>query len=417
MNTMKLSEFGDLMKKVIEPVIQDQLFRDTVLLSKLDKNRNVKYHNWTFYITAMTGRHSGVYNVAEWDTINDGRFSTAQMTTKAKYAYGRHTFTDVALEGIEGDAGSLADLLTLATTELKDSISRSFQRQFSSYGRGVLAKVKTGTTGTTITLEWRDQTDFWLGSDYLTAGQKILIGTEIEIKAGTADEVTVVSVPDMNTVVVDSAITVVAEDLIVNQKVWNSTTSEYNEMAGIMNLVDNTDTGALDGIVPDTNFQGVAKATNAWANGYVYKPSSYETLSLQRMTEYYLYCRKYGNPDLIRVNSDLYAKYGALLEGNKRHINTMNLDGWFVGIEFAAGTKPIPVVLDYDTDFSSVEILDTKSFTYGEMAPVGFLDRDGQILRNVGGNSANFTAIMRAYGNLICLKPRANARLTGIKST
>jgi hypothetical protein len=75
------------------------------------------------------------------------------MTTKAKYAYGRHTFTDVALEGIEGDAGSLADLLTLATTELKDSISRSFQRQFSSYGRGVLAKVKTGTTGTTITLE------------------------------------------------------------------------------------------------------------------------------------------------------------------------------------------------------------------------------------------------------------------------
>ena len=49
------------------------------------------------------------------------------------------------------------------------------------------------------------------------------------------------------------------------------------------------------------------------------------------------------------------------------------------------------------------------------MAPIGFLDRDGMVLRNVGGDSANFTAIMRAYGNLINLKPRANARLTGIK--
>ena len=49
------------------------------------------------------------------------------------------------------------------------------------------------------------------------------------------------------------------------------------------------------------------------------------------------------------------------------------------------------------------------------MAPVGFVDRDGMILRNVGGNSANFTAIMRAYGQLINLKPRGNARLTAMK--
>jgi hypothetical protein len=94
-----------------------------------------------------------------------------------------------------------------------------------------------------------------------------------------------------------------------------------------MNLIDNTATGAIDGIVPSTNFQGVARATNGWANGYVYKPSAYETLSLSRMTQYYLYARKYGKPDLIRTGSDLFAKYGSLLETNKRHVNTMQLDG------------------------------------------------------------------------------------------
>jgi hypothetical protein len=106
-----------------------------------------------------------------------------------------------------------------------------------------------------------------------------------------------------------------------------------------------------------------------------------------------------------------------LLETNKRHVNTMQLDGWFTGIEFAGGDKPIPVVLDYDANNESVEMLDCKTFTYWEMAPVGFMNRDGQVLRNVWGTSANFTAIMRAYGQLINLKPRANARITGIKST
>ena len=65
MSTITLADFGNLMKKVIEPVIQDQLFRDTILLTKLNINKNVKLANGTFYITALTGRHSGVYSTAE----------------------------------------------------------------------------------------------------------------------------------------------------------------------------------------------------------------------------------------------------------------------------------------------------------------------------------------------------------------
>lgn len=402
------------MKKVIEPVIQDQLFRETVLLSKLEKNKNVKFANGTFYITALTGRHSGVYSIKEWDTITDGAFSTGQMTTKAKYTYGRHTFTDVALEGIQGDAGSIANVLTLATEELKDAIQRLFQRQFSSRGRGVLGKISTNATSATLTLYGRDQTGHGIGSDYLTPGQKIYVGTEVAIKAGTADAVTVLTVNSDTSITVDSSITVVQDDWITNQQVRDSVAVLYNEMSGIMNLLDNTATGALDGIVPDTNFQGLARATNARVNANMYKPAAYEVLSLARLQEYYMKARKYGKPDLIRMNSDLYTKYGALLNTDKRFVNTMDLGGGFVGLEFASGSNPVPVVLDFDCDEQSAEILDTKTFTYGEMAPIGFVDRDGQVIRNVGGNSANFTAIMRAYWDLICLKPRANARVTGL---
>ena len=65
MTMITLATLGDLMKKVIEPVIQDQLFRETILLNKLQINKNVKLLNGKFYITALTGRHSGVYKIAE----------------------------------------------------------------------------------------------------------------------------------------------------------------------------------------------------------------------------------------------------------------------------------------------------------------------------------------------------------------
>lgn len=415
MSTITLAEFGNLMKKVIEPVIQDELFRETILLNKLQINKNVKLSNGTFYITAVTGRHAGVYSVAEGDAIADGSFKTAQMNVKSKYLYGRHTFTDIALEGIEGDAGSIANLLTTATEELKDSIQRAYQRQFSSYGQGVLATVKTGVTGTSITLTAKDQTDYGFGTTYLTEGQSILIGTKAQVEAGTADAVIVSAVVSDTVITVDTSITVVAGDVIVNQKAWDSTNSVYTEMAGVMNLIDNTATGAIDGRAPDTNFQGVARSTNNFANAFVYKPAAYETLTIERLTEYYLKARKIGKPDLLRAGADLYSKYASLLTQNKRYVNTMQLPGGFEGIEFAAGSNPVPIVLDYDTDEASVEILDMNTFTYGEMAPIGFVDRDGMILRNVGGNSANFTAVMRAYGQLINLKPKGNARVTGLK--
>ena len=58
--------------------------------------------------------------------------------------------------------------MTTATEELKDSIQRAYQRQFSSYGQGVEAKVKTGGTGTTIVMYAKDQVDQGDGTDWLT---------------------------------------------------------------------------------------------------------------------------------------------------------------------------------------------------------------------------------------------------------
>lgn len=404
MATILLSDLGDLLKKVIQPIIQDQLFRETILLNKLQKNKGITMNNGTFYITAKTAEHSGVYNVPEGGSINDGKFSTAQMNAKSKYAYGRHTFTDQAIEALDGNPDALVNILTEASDELKNSMARDMQRQFYSFGQGVLATVNGAVTGTTITVNGPAQKK--LGTQFIYPGQKLQIGTKAQIEWGTADAVTVVDVPTETTFTVSASVTVADADLIVKDQAYDLTNSVYTDMNGIMGLIDNNSSPVW------STLQGLSRSTKGFLNAPVYKPGSDEVLTISRMEEYYLKARKFGNPDIVLSNSDLYAKYSSLLEASKRQVNTMDLSGGFTALEFAAGSKAIGVALDYDCDPTNMHILDTQSLSIGEMAPLSFLDTDGQIIRNIGGNSANFSAIMKFYGELIVLRPKANARLT-----
>lgn len=250
------------------------------------------------------------------------------MTVDAKYTYGRHTFTDVSLEGIEGDEGSVANLLATATDELKMELQKDAQRQMVfGFGQGVLGTVSTGVTGTTITVEDGSVTgDNMPGTEHIREGQKILIGTKSEVEAGTADAVTVVNVLSNTQFTVSSSITVVDGDVIVKAGVYSN--SAYNEMAGVRNLLDNASSPY------DTTFQGITRATSGWVNGFVRKGSA-ETLTIARITEYYLQARKYGKPNLILMGSKLYAKYIALLDDKKRYVDIKVGMAQFTGVEFA----------------------------------------------------------------------------------
>ena len=285
-------------------------------------------------------------------------------------------------------------------------IEKDAQRQITfGYGQGVIGAISSGTTGTTMTVKGASAN--FPGTEYIREGQKLLIGTKAEIEAGTAEAVTVVNVLSETQFTISASTTVVTDDLIVKAKAWNAGDSVYNEMAGIRNLLDNTSSPV------DSTFQGITRATNGWVNGHVRKGSA-EVLTMARLTEYYLKARKYGRPNLILMGSDLYGKYIALLDEKKRYVDVKVGMSQFTGVEFAGGSDSIPVMLDYDMPPQDIYILDTTTRTLGEMAPISFLDRDGQILRNDGGNSAKFSAIMKYYSNLVLLKPRANARLASM---
>lgn len=58
MSTITLADFGALLKEVVEPVIQDQLFRDNVFLSQIQRNKSIKIANGEFKVVATAGAHS-----------------------------------------------------------------------------------------------------------------------------------------------------------------------------------------------------------------------------------------------------------------------------------------------------------------------------------------------------------------------
>ena len=58
MALIELADFEALLKEVVQPVIQDQLFRDNVLLSQLQRNKAIKVANGEFKVVATAGAHS-----------------------------------------------------------------------------------------------------------------------------------------------------------------------------------------------------------------------------------------------------------------------------------------------------------------------------------------------------------------------
>lgn len=408
---ISITDLWNLLKEDILPVIQNQLFTENLFTAELEKNKQTTFNNNTFNVVATTGQHSWVYSISENWTIEDGNFSTAKMQVPAKFTYGRHTFTDIALEWVEWDEWSIANILTMAWDQLKMAMQREINRQWEYwYWQWTLGTVNTWATWTTVTVDW--EANYWHWTHFLAPWMKLLIGTKAEIEGWTADEVTIADVLSDTEFTTTTSFTSVTGDLIVKKQVFDSWSSTYNEMNWFRNLIDNASSPY------SSTFQWVNRATNNWVNANVYKNWwTHVEFTIELLRQYVLKASKWGNPNLIMMNYLLYDKYISLLEGNKRFVDVKTASGSFQGVAFAWQNWDIPIVLSYDVPLDEIYIVDNSTFTIGEMAPLGFLDRDWQVLRNVGGTTNQFTAIMKYYGNLINLNPRANARLTDMKAT
>ena len=98
-------------------------------------------------------------------------------------------------------------------------------------------------------------------------------------------------------------------------------------------------------------------------------------------------------------------------------MNTVDLKGWFKGLEVSVWAQPIPMVADYDCPAWNLFALDTSTFSLAELNALQYLaDGSWAIMTNVYDSTwariPAFQTTMKFYGNLVCTNPRANGKLT-----
>jgi len=397
-----IAQISALLEKLILPTIKDQLFNKTVLLKYFKKNNmGLTFNNDKIYITALTSGHSWVGFTGSQGAITVGKSTDQQMVASAKFWYGSHIIWDSAIQTAKGKPGAITNLVKKLGADLEMEFKKSLNRQLFGDGKWTLTLINgAGSATATHTVD---------STRFLRVGQVLQIGTTAQIEAGTADEATVSTINSATSVTFTSAITTADNDVVITKWVYNTTDSQYEELDGLSNLVSNNtvDSGS--------SFQGIPRLTNDWTNSYVEASSA--VLTEAHIIDLISYISEFGNPDLIITTVALRNKYSSLLSAQKRYMNTVDLKGWFKGLEVSVWEQPIPMVADYDCPAWVLFWLDTETFSLAELNPLEYLvDGSWAIMTNVydtdGKRIPAFQTTMKFYGNLVCTNPRANWKLT-----
>lgn len=382
---LSIADISAVLKKVIHPSIQSQIPKEVILLDQIKKNVGVEVSNNQIYISARTGKHSGIYSVAEGTEPKTGKAKYQQPVASVKYAFGTLELTDQAIEAAsKGEVKAIAAILATEIQALKEDFKLDLNRQLHGAGTGILAQTTgTGANGTTVVLD--SNPNGGDANEYFAEGMYVNFST-----AGTNQ---ISSLVGTTGIVLATATTWVDNEVITKMSA-----AEAMGLAGIIDDGDNVST-----------IQGITRSSNPWANSFVYDTAA--TLAEANMISTYLRTRRWGSADAILMGVDLYTKYGALLSSQKQTQNGVLLGGW-KGLEFMGGQ--VGVFLDFDTWSGYVQMPKFSALTIAEMSkPFAWLEADahGGILKRSSSNRTIWEGTMKYYFNLVALLFKCHARM------
>jgi len=384
---LTISDISAVLKRIIRPVIEGQLRKESLLFDKVKRNVGVTVANNQVFIAARTGRHSGIYTVAEGVEPRSGKAKYQQPNTTIKFAFGTLELTDQAIEAASGGSvKSIASILSTEIMALKDDIRMDLNRQFHGDATGKLCLANgAGSATTALTIDGHPAgLD---ASDYLSDGMFISIG------GGPAREIA--SVDSATGVTLSTADTWADDDVI--KKV------DASEMMGLAGIIDDGDNVAT--------IQNITRSSNPWSNSFVDDTS--ETLTELMMIDLYLKTRRHGGANVIFAGESLFSKYGSLITSLKRTANLKEiLSGGWKGLEFMGGD--VGVFLDPDTWTGYMQFVNFNALTIAQLTkPFQWLEADahGGILKRSSSNRTVWEGTLKYYAELVGLRFKAHGRL------
>lgn len=404
---MNLSNASNVLKVFYLGPIREQLNNATVLLSRIDRDestQDVSGKNFTVPLHTTRNIAAGVGRADGGTLPTAGQQGYTQAVVPNKYVYGRIKITGPTIAATRNSAGAF---IRAVESEVKGCVrdtKRALNRQLHSDGVDALA-YWTGaddTSGTTVD-DSRGNAFIHLISGGLydlvaTSDNATLHGTGITVTVG-AKNATTYSITWSGTVSGSAD-----NDYLVAQG------SLGYQMMGIAGIINNADPTLLG-----SGLHGIASSSNAFWNAQVFNNSgTNRSLSLEMMQDplsEIAVQSDYTDDDVKFLLSNVYArdKYVALLQANKRYVNTLKLDGGFTGVEFNGK----PLVVDSQCRRNRIYYIVPESMKIFRSSDFDWMDMDGSVLSRVAGEDA-YEAILFHYGDLACMTRNCNGLLDDI---
>lgn len=379
-----LSAFRTQLNEQADPLFA-QLRRDTESVSGDEIVMPLRY-----------GRSGGVaFGADDRDLPTPQARQAKQAKWKVKNLFARMSLTDRLIKASRDDRGAFARMLELEMEELltdaKDTVSRSVYGD----GSGILTKCKANTAATTLEVDSVAYLDIGMIVDFIDTA------TGDPETGGTARVITGVDESSNKITISGSGITTDTDTAIVLNGSYGQ------ELTG------------LDAVfATDNTIYGIDRTTNQWFN--VTKKQLSSGSGDPNLTETDIQFgideaeRKVGaRINFIITSYGVRRAYQALLETQKRIVNTLNLKGGFEALAYVGGQGAIPIVAGKYAPPGIMRLLDLRSWALYQMSDFDWLDMDGARLSRVA-NKAAYEATLVMYADIGCDKPRGQTEISNI---
>jgi hypothetical protein len=363
MGNLTLSAYDYVLKYQYAPAIQKQFNDEPGLYKRIKKSAdNIDGKGRSVLFPVLTNGGESVGARADDAVLPTADSSTyRESTTTLKHNYATLRINGTVIRASKGNKAAFAQATTSEMENKTNALKFDIERQLFGYGKGYMSQLAAAYSTTTIAVDNP-------GTMYLRPGMVVDL---IASGSKTATAAIIAAVSDTNSTVTftgGGAVTGVGDnDYIVRANAYGI------EMMGLLGIVDDDTLLA--------SLQGIDSGDYPVWQGKVYDAAgTNRALSLALMQTAYSYCEKQMKaPSAVITSYGVRDKYADLLTADKRHVNTLKLDGGFTAIEFNS-SPVIPLASCWP---NKMFFLQESMLEIGETAPPDWASEDGSILHKV----------------------------------
>lgn len=379
---------------------------ETVLLSRLKKNKKVTVSGRAYLYDVKSGRNFGVgartgtTSAAAGYLPTPGSQSWVTASLTRTHYYGGFKVQGSALAAaMRGGLGF--KLMGDEMKSVKDDMAKVVNQDLYGVGDGVIATVTTTASSATQTVS---------STQYMSEGQPIVFA---DSSGANAISAVIESITNDTTIVLTAS-----KDTTTSTRtnVYRGGVTASGDLAEEHN---NCIIGL--GLINDSagTYAGINRATagNAYWKATEISGAAGLSLDLMRRVRNAMRIKANGKLSLIVTNEAHWRQYGNLIDPSRRwQGTTKKLDGGFDSLDFDG----VPIVWDPDCPAGVMHFLDESVLELLIEEELGPIDQDGNMLRLVGSGATGEDAYEARFvyrAQLGCKNPAQLAKITSIPTT